>query len=312
MVEATVLIAAWKAEDFLHRSVSSALAQDSVELEVVIVDDASPDRTAAVAAELARDDPRVRVLSLPRNSGPAAARNAGIEVARGSWIAVLDADDAMTPGRLAAMIRHARSEEAEVVCDNIQVVDEAGVPTGRPYLDGAHYTQSLSWDLESYLAGNQAEPGNPSLGFLKPMISRDLLKRTGIRYDPRLRNGEDFHLILALLAAGARLHYLPKPGYLYTSRKGSVSNRLDPAHAATLAQADRSFLASRSDTLSPRAKQLLERRIRRIADLATSETAMQALKALRPDLATFALIRRPRAVGRLALQLREAIRHRMP
>ena len=90
-----------------------------------------------------------------------------------------------------------------------------------------------------------------------------------------------------------------------------MGDQLNPSLPA-LAQADRSFLASGSDTLSPRAKQLLERRIRRIADLATSEAAMQALKALRPDLATFALVRRPRSVGRLALQLREAIRHRMP
>ena len=60
---------------------------------------------------------KIRILSNPENLGPAATRNRGIEAANGDWIAVLDADDAYAPGRLARLIDVARREDAAVVAD---------------------------------------------------------------------------------------------------------------------------------------------------------------------------------------------------
>ena len=76
-------------------------------MEVIVVDDCSSDRTVSIAAGFPTD--RVRVLALTENHGPGAARNAGLAAARGEWVAVLDADDTMLPGRLAAMIAPGRS-----------------------------------------------------------------------------------------------------------------------------------------------------------------------------------------------------------
>ena len=77
----SVLIAAYNASRFLRRAVQSALAQTLAPLEVLIVDDASTDDTRVVANALAAEDSRVRILTLPVNSGPAAARNVGLNAA---------------------------------------------------------------------------------------------------------------------------------------------------------------------------------------------------------------------------------------
>lgn len=89
----------------LSRAVKSALAQD-VNLEVVVVDDGSPD-PIVVAQE------RVKVLRLAANSGAAAARNAGVAAARAEWIAFLDSDDVWTPGSLRARLDTARGNGGE-------------------------------------------------------------------------------------------------------------------------------------------------------------------------------------------------------
>lgn len=311
MTDATVIIAAWKAEPHLARSVESALAQQNVSLEVIVIDDASPDGTARKARELAAQDGRVSVLQLAENAGPAVARNTGLEAARGKWIAVLDADDAMKPGRLEAMIALAQEQGADAVYDGLQFADADGRPVGQPRLAAPAATGPVPWTLENFLAGNQATPGQLSLGYLKPLLSKNFMDRHGLRYNPDLRNGEDFHLMLGMLSKGAQLWFLPEPGYLYTTRAGSVSNRLDPTHARALAQADADFMAHHGATLNAAGAALMRRRQRRIANLAVTESAMQALRAARPGRAAAELMRRPQAFTRFFTQLSAALRQRL-
>jgi glycosyltransferase involved in cell wall biosynthesis len=93
----SVVIPVFNAEAFLAETVASILAQDYRPLEVIVVDDGSSDGSLAVAEKLR---PAIRVLHQP-NAGPAAARNRGIELAQGSYLAFSDADDLWAPGRLA-------------------------------------------------------------------------------------------------------------------------------------------------------------------------------------------------------------------
>ncbi len=84
----------------LLRAIASVQAQTDPDWELLVVDDASSDETPALLAALS--DPRIRVLTLPRQGGACAARNLGIAEARGEYIALLDSDDAWLPGKLAA------------------------------------------------------------------------------------------------------------------------------------------------------------------------------------------------------------------
>lgn len=96
----TVIIPAWNARDTIAETVRSVLAQTEPRFELLIVDDGSPDDSAAVALRAANGDPRVRV-SRRENGGPALARNAGIAATAAPLIAFLDADDLWAPDCLA-------------------------------------------------------------------------------------------------------------------------------------------------------------------------------------------------------------------
>jgi glycosyltransferase involved in cell wall biosynthesis len=106
----TVVIPCYNYARYLRESVSSALGQSEVDVDVVIVDDASTDDSQAVAQELAQRDPRVTVLAHHRNLGPVQTFNAGLARASGEFVARLDADDLLTNGSLgraaAVMTRH--------------------------------------------------------------------------------------------------------------------------------------------------------------------------------------------------------------
>ncbi|MCD1268176.1 glycosyltransferase [Microbacterium sp. MEC084] len=111
VVEATVsvVIPCFQYERYLEQAVRSALDQGGVDVEVIVVDDASTDGSLALARRLEEQDPRVRVVANDVNSGPVATFNRGLELAGGEFLVRLDADDLLTPGallRAVAVMQH--------------------------------------------------------------------------------------------------------------------------------------------------------------------------------------------------------------
>jgi glycosyltransferase involved in cell wall biosynthesis len=96
----TVLLSAYNSEAFLAQALDSILAQEFDRFEVVTIDDGSTDGSVAILERYAARDSRVRVFTLESNRGISAALNEGLAHARGDYIAKLDADDMMPPGRL--------------------------------------------------------------------------------------------------------------------------------------------------------------------------------------------------------------------
>jgi glycosyltransferase involved in cell wall biosynthesis len=104
----SVIIPAYNADQFVGDAIKSVLTQSHENLELIVVDDGSTDRTAEIAE--AFDDPRLHVLR-ERNSGPAGARNHGLALARGDVIAFLDADDYWLPEKLERQLRTLEADE---------------------------------------------------------------------------------------------------------------------------------------------------------------------------------------------------------
>lgn len=305
-IEVTVIIAAWHAEHHLRRAVASGLAQEGLCTEVVVVDDASADGTFALAQRMAQDEPRLRVVRLGVNGGPSVARNRAIDLARGRWIAVLDSDDAMRPGRLRRMVDRAEAMGADLLLGNLAETDAAGREIG-VFLDPASLPDRL--DAPAFLQGNLRAAGGRSLGYLKPLLRRDFLNCQAIRYDPALRNGEDFHLILACLLAGGVLGVDPVADYLYTRRGGSISDRIGLDHLAALIAAEQRLLDDLA--MRPALMALIRQRLAGLCDLLTTETVLRALKAGDLARARAALVARPRATGMVARQAAEGMRRRL-
>src|SRR5260221_10869745 len=128
-----VIIAAWSRADTIERAIRSVANEPAVR-SVIVVDDTSTDDTAARAESLTASFPKLKVLRQPRNGGPSAARNAGITAGEGTWIAILDGDDYMQPGRLTRLLD--QGKDADLVADDLLQIEEDAATTAvaRPLL----------------------------------------------------------------------------------------------------------------------------------------------------------------------------------
>jgi hypothetical protein len=108
----SVVIPCYNAERFIRQTLESVLQQTHQPLEVVLVDDGSTDNSAAIASSLGG---LIRV-ERQRNQGESVARNRGMEMARGEWIALLDADDIWYPQKLQRQVEAWQSSEPDVIC----------------------------------------------------------------------------------------------------------------------------------------------------------------------------------------------------
>lgn len=88
----SVIIPVYKVEKYLCRCVDSVLEQTYTNMEIILVDDGSPDNCPVMCDEYARQDSRVKVIH-QENAGLSGARNAGIDMAQGQWLAFMDSDD---------------------------------------------------------------------------------------------------------------------------------------------------------------------------------------------------------------------------
>lgn len=109
----SVVVPAYEVEDYLAEALDSVLAQEQVALEVIVVDDGSPDGCGAIADAYAARDPRVRVLH-QANAGLGGARNAGAARARGEYLAFADSDDVVPPGAYRAMVGSLESSGSDL------------------------------------------------------------------------------------------------------------------------------------------------------------------------------------------------------
>lgn len=127
----SVVTPAWRAAAFLPATIASVEAQTLGDWELLVVDDASPDATAEVAAAAAARDPRIRLLRHEANRGPAAARNTALEAARGRYLAFLDADDLWLPAKLERQIAFMQAQGAALSCTAFRRIDQDGQRLGR-------------------------------------------------------------------------------------------------------------------------------------------------------------------------------------
>lgn len=269
----SVIMANFNGARFVGAAIASVVCQTLRSWELIVIDDASTDDSVAVAIRAAGGDSRVRVVRQMQNGGAAAARNRGIEVAEGEWIAIFDSDDLMLPHRLEQLIRRANSDGAAIVADNFLVFSDDEKPTGR-HLRGS----KPRWiGLAEFIHSTCIYSAAPDLGFLKPMIRTETIRALRARYDERLRLGEDFNFLAKLLAKGERLRVDPSPMHLYRKHANSLSKRMTAAALRASLAADQEW--AKEHALSGAEMRALRRRRHSLETALTYERVMQDLKA---------------------------------
>jgi glycosyltransferase involved in cell wall biosynthesis len=224
MVEVSVIIPAYNGGRSLSPTLSSVCNQWLRDLEILVVDDASQDQTHEIARSMSTRDRRVRVIRRATNGGPSAARNTGLDAAKGRWIALLDADDLYLPQRLTVLTDAARSADCDLLADNIMLrCPESGRSLGLaipPALAASHRLLTAA----EFVRRDRPFPGGfQQFGYLMPLIRRAFLDSHNIRYDTDIWCAEDFVLYMRCLLAGARMMLLPQAYYQYTLSYASIS-----------------------------------------------------------------------------------------
>lgn len=243
MTRVSVLIPAYNAAPCIGRAIASVLAQTEQRFEILVVDDASSDATASLVEAAAARDGRIRLLRTGRNGGPGAARNMGLAHASGEWIAPLDADDRLLPGRLAELADLGERRQADMVADNLLLHAPADPAAGRPMFPPGFMPDGLLLDARSFVQGNmtRAAMGRVGYAFLKPLIRRDFLTRHRISYD-ETRFAEDYLLYLRCLLQGARWALTTEAMYEYTVGASSLTTTHSAGDLAFLADAEAAML----------------------------------------------------------------------
>ena len=215
----SVIVPVYNAAATLDRCVESVLAQAVPGgLELILVDDGSTDGSPALCDGWAQKDPRVRALHQP-NGGPSAARNAGLEAARGAYIGFVDADDRLLPGAYAAFLPRMEAEDLDLLVFGLERASGYREPVpdlAAPNLAG------LAGRLEHLLVdtGILASPVN------KLYRAACLQAPPPVRFDPALPVNEDLLFHLTLLPRCGPIRLCSAPGYWVDDRgEGSLSRR---------------------------------------------------------------------------------------
>jgi glycosyltransferase involved in cell wall biosynthesis len=205
----------------LSRTLRSALAQESIAVEVVVVDDGSTDDTPTMLAGLG--DPRLRWVRSEGPRGVSAARNRGIAEARGDWIALLDDDDIWAPQKLVRQLDAADRQDRVWSYTGAVAVDESlSVVGGGPPPSPAEVLAALPF--------RNAVPAGSS----NVMVRRDILERSGT-FDESLRHMADWDLWIRLGRHGLPAAVdEPMVAYLLHSENASLDLAAIPAEMAEI------------------------------------------------------------------------------
>jgi glycosyltransferase involved in cell wall biosynthesis len=185
MPSVSIVIPTHDRRELAMSTIRSALAQRGVDVEVIVVDDASTDETDEAVRSLA--EPAVRLLRHDRRSGVATARNTGIAAANADWIALLDDDDLWAPNKVRAQLDAAVAARSDWVYAGVVEIDGDG-----------RYLGGLPPPSPDTLLATIAERNLMPAGCSNVMIRSRLLDRTG-GFEPRLRHLADWDLWLRLV-----------------------------------------------------------------------------------------------------------------
>ena len=192
--------------EYVGEAIASLLAQTLADIEVIVVDNGSDDRSLEVIEDYARKDPRVSLVKEPRR-GTAFALNAGVSRARGEFLAILGSDDVCHPERLRRQVQKLREGKASACYTESWIMDESGKETGRLWnRDKTH----LPPNHEGYIFHELLRRFFTLGGTL--MTTREASKE--IPFNESLGYGEDWDFSVRL-ARKFSFAYIPEPLYGY-------------------------------------------------------------------------------------------------
>lgn len=218
----SVIIPVYKAENSLKKCVDSVLQQSYTNFELILVDDGSPDRSPAICDEYAEKDGKIKVVH-KENGGAGDARNAGLDVAQGEFIAFVDSDDYLERDFLINAVQ--KTEDADFYISGITMCTKDSKNIYVPSISGRF---SAKETLEKCFAEI------PLICLSGPwckLFRTDIIKNENIRFDVNLTCGEDTDFNLSYLLKTSSVYIDDRNFYNYSlDNPDSLFNRYNPCY----------------------------------------------------------------------------------
>ena len=218
----SVIVPVYKTEKYIHRCVKSILRQTYKNLEIILVDDGSPDKCGEICDEYQELDSRVKVIH-QENAGISVARNKGIDVAKGEYIAFVDSDDYIALDMVEVL--YSKIDDSDYVscgflrCDSEEKIEYLFLTTEEIELTGEeallqHYTgENARMKISCVYAWGK---------LYKKELWKDLRFSEGVLF-------EDIYLMPYMHLKCQKVKFIPYAGYYYRYEPNSITNTVDPS-----------------------------------------------------------------------------------
>lgn len=212
----SLIIPAYNVASYLPQCLDSALGQTYSNLQIVIVDDGSTDRTPSVIDRYAASDPRIMAIH-QKNAGVMLARKRAIEAATGEYFCFLDGDDYLPRDAVEILYRGIELLNTDIICGDLSRI-------GRDYMIGIPEKWDGTIDGDTFM---RYQLTNVMEGYLVAKLYRRGLFE-GLQYPADISLAEDKFLNIQIAAKGAKVGHIAKNAYFYVKRQDSVSHRTLP------------------------------------------------------------------------------------
>lgn len=208
----SIVMPAYNAEDFIAKSMASVQSQTYENWELLIIDDNSTDKTAAIAKNFQKNDSRIKLIPLPTNQGAGVVRNIGIKATQGEFISFLDADDLWKSNKLQTQVEFMLKNDIFVSYSSYELIDEDGNSLNK--MISAKKDLRLKKMLKANYIGNLTGMYNA--------------KKLGKIYCPPIRKRQDWAMWIKAVQKAGMAKGISEPLAKYRVRKDSISgNKLE-------------------------------------------------------------------------------------
>lgn len=230
MKKISIIVPVYNSQNYIARTVDALLKQRHKDIEIILVDDGSQDDSAAICKALAEGHENIIFYRTPEgtpNSGPGGARNIGISLATGEYIAFCDSDDIPNEEMYETLLSYLEREEADVaLCDIYSQRD--GKNFGFPWDDGTVFCGEEVTDvLMASMIGNLTDDDSavPQWGSVcRGLYKKSIIDAFDVKFPTEFHFAEDLVFSLRYLAQCKRAVICDKPLYFYTCNENSIMN----------------------------------------------------------------------------------------
>jgi len=215
----SIIVPVYKTEKYFHRCIDSILKQTFIDFECILIDDGSPDNCPALCDEYAMKDSRIVVIH-QMNSGVSAARNAGLDIARGEWIGFVDSDDWCDSDMFQVLYDNALKCNADVsICGYREITSGKIIGNVRNKIQifDAKQARKKLFSTGRIIGFNPAN--------WNKLINAKIIFQNKLRYDTTMQLAEDFLFLYEVLRYTRKIVLFSRPYYNYFDNPESVTNQ---------------------------------------------------------------------------------------